>query len=128
MRQTVTGAKLTLLGQLSGVWVIGDFRHTGRPDGRAIYVSMYWGPRKQRLARIQLPARVQARLEALDYPSLNEEMGVEAALSYSIFVGMRIGLPVRLTGDMSVWKPAWGRLENVDRELPADTGIPVVLN
>ncbi len=89
---------------------------------------MYWGPRKQRLARIQLPARVQARLEALDYPSLNEEMGVEAALSYSIFVGMRIGLPVRLTGDMSVWKPAWGRLENVDRELPADTGIPVVLN
>ncbi len=89
---------------------------------------MYWGPRKQRLARIQLPARVQARLEALDYPSLNEEMGVEAALSYSIFVGMRIGLPVRLTGDMSVWKPAWGRLENVDRELLADTGIPVVLN
>jgi hypothetical protein len=89
---------------------------------------MYWGRRKQRLAKIQLPARVQARLEALDYPSLNEEMGVEAALSYAIFVGMRIGLPVRLTGDLSIWKPAWGRLESVDREMPADTGVPAVLN
>jgi hypothetical protein len=113
---------------LKGCRVIGDFRYSGRPDGKGIYVHMRWGPRRQRLARIALPSRVQARLEALDYPSLNEEMGLEAGLSYAIFIGMRIGLAVYLAGDSSVWNPMWGRLDAVEPEHHVDAGIPAVLN
>ena len=108
--------------------MIGDFRHTARPDGRAIYVAMHWGPEKRRLARITLPSKVQTRLEALDYPAIDEEMGIEAALSYAVFVAMRVGLPVVLTGDISVWDAAWGRLDNIDRESPAEVVNPVTLN
>jgi len=113
---------------LKGYRVIGDFRYSGRPDGKGIYVHMRWGPRKQRLARIALPSRVLTRLEALDYPSLDADMGLEAGLSYAIFIGMRIGLAVYLAGDSSVWNPMWGRLDTVEPEHHVDTGIPAVLN
>ena len=108
--------------------MIGDFRYSGRPDGKGIYVYMRWGPRKQRLARIAMPSHVLARLEALDYPSLNEDMGLEAGLSYAVFLGMRIGLAVYLAGDSSVWNPVWGRLDIVERDRRTDTGMPAVLN
>lgn len=120
--------RLVLGCNVRGMGVIGDFRHTGRPDGKAIYVAMQWGAEKRRLARINLPTKVQTRLEALDYPAIEEEMSIEAALSYAVFVGMRVGLPVLLTGDMSVWDPAWGRLDNVDRESPAEVVNPATLN
>lgn len=102
--------------------VIGDFRHATRPNGAAIYVSMFWGDSDQRLARIVVPEPVRSRLETLDYPSIDEDMGIEAALSYAVFVGMRVGLGVVLTGDSSVWNPEWGRLYPVNRE-PAVSAV-----
>ena len=41
-------------------------------------------------------------------------MAMEAALSYAVFVGMRLGLNVVLAGDATVWDVAWGRLETLD--------------
>ena len=89
---------------------------------------MLWGPAGQRLGRLVVPAAIQGRLSALDYPSIGEDMGIEAALSYAVFVGMRLGLSLVLSGDASVWDASWGRLHPIDSAPPSDHRASATLN
>lgn len=108
--------------------MIGDFRRSEQSDSRTIRVRMFWSEERQRFGRIELPPRLKSRLDALDYPALDEDMRLEAALSYAIFIAMRMGMSINLAGDASVWNPDWGRLEDTDRALPSDIQLSAALN
>ena len=38
-------------------------------------------------------------------------MAIEAALSYGVFIALKAGQPIQLTGDTTVWKKEWGNLK-----------------
>jgi hypothetical protein len=108
--------------------MIGDFLRSDRADQKTISVFMFWSEERQRCGRIILPVKLRARLKALEYPALDEELRLDAALAYAIFIAMRIGMSLCLKGDISVWNPEWGNLHDLDRAIPVKVEIAAPLN
>jgi hypothetical protein len=106
-----------MLACFGGEAMIANFRHCETMDFHAIFVDMRWSADgAERMAQMVVPWALQFELAAKNYPATNpEELTVEAALSYAVFLGMRTGVPVRLTGDITVWDDRWGVLEYVQR-------------
>lgn len=89
---------------------------------------MFWNEDRQRCGRIVFPSKLKHRLEALEYPALDEDMRFDAAFAYAIFIALRIGMSLRLCGDPTVWNADWGALLDLDGRVPVDLDFAVPLN
>jgi hypothetical protein len=108
--------------------MIGDFRRSDRADQKTIFVLMFWSGERQRCGRVVVPSRLRTRLQALNYPALDEELRLDAAVAYASFIAMRLGMSLCLKGDISVWNPAWGKLQELDHTSPVNVEIATALN
>ncbi len=91
--------------------MIADFDYSQGEHSEAVMVRLYWSSAGERCGRILVPAPLSEMLEAGGYPPHSDAMALEAALSYGVFIALKAGQPIQLTGDASVWKREWGTLK-----------------
>jgi hypothetical protein len=95
--------------------MVGNFVFVGTPMVDAIMVVMKWSAGDERVASLNLPQDLGNLLKQADYPAPEVEMALESALSYGVFLAIRSGVPLALSGDQSAWNPAWGSLVGVSQ-------------
>ena len=91
--------------------MIADFDYSQGEHSEAVMVRLCWGADGERKGRILVPTSLGEMLEAGGYPPHSDTMAIEAALSYGVFIALKAGQPIQLTGDTSVWKKEWGNLK-----------------
>lgn len=93
--------------------MIGSFKYASRPHEDGVSVTMMWGEHGNRVAALVLPASLRLQIEADQLPSTDEALSIDGALAYGVVLSMRAGLPLTLSGDLSVWRPEWGQVIQV---------------
>jgi hypothetical protein len=94
--------------------MIGSFLYSSRPrpEDVAVWLQHRDGGDS---ARIVLPARIERLLVDRAYPPPAPGMSIESALSYAIFLAIRTGSSLVITGDRNAWNPDWGYLTDLGR-------------
>ncbi|HZY68756.1 MAG TPA: hypothetical protein VFE52_09220, partial [Devosia sp.] len=92
--------------------MIGSFLFSGRPRPDDIAVWLQRGG-KGGAARIVLPPRIERALIDQNYPPPAPSMSIESAMSYAIFLSIRTGSTLVITGDREAWNPDWGYLTDL---------------
>lgn len=90
--------------------VIGNFHYCSEPQAAAVNVEMVWRD-SARVGSVMVGPVLRSLLAMRDYPALDaEEMSLDSALAYALFIALRAEIPLVLTGDRSVWPARWGQL------------------
>jgi hypothetical protein len=94
--------------------MIGSFLYSSRPRSEDVAV---WLQRHADAdsARIVLPPRIQRMMTDSSYPPPAPSMSIESALSYAIFLAIRTGSSLIITGDRTAWNPDWGYLTDLTK-------------
>ena len=95
--------------------MIADFDYSHGEHPGAVMVRLHWGSGGERCGQILVPPALDRLLEADGYPAHADSMAIEAALSYGVFIALKAGQPIQLTGDATVWKREWGTLKPLRR-------------
>jgi hypothetical protein len=85
------------------------FSYEERVDPSFIVVDMRWVD-GEREGEVQVPVAMRKVLRDNDYPLPDGVQRLEFAVSYGVCVALLSRKTLRLTGDPSVWDPAWGAL------------------
>ena len=94
--------------------MIGSFLYSSRPrpEDVAVWLQHRDGAGS---ARIVLPPRIERLMIDRSYPPPAPSMSVESALCYAIFLAIRTGSSLVITGDRAAWDPGWGYLTDLAR-------------
>lgn len=102
--------------------MIGEFYYAAGGESRAVTVLMQWRDGR-RTGRIVLATELAQALDAQALPAYaDDDLGLETALSYALFIAMQAETPLVLSGDRSVWKASWGTLTHMADNDSAATG------
>lgn len=93
--------------------MIGNFLFVTPPRPDEIAVWLMRTRDGAPAARLVLPTRLSDLMATGAYPPPAPVMAVESALSYGVFLALRSGCPLILSGDIGVWNPAWGHLTDL---------------
>ncbi len=96
--------------------MIGNFLFVPqpRPDDVTVWLERGHGDAAN-TARLLLPARLAAMMAAQAYPPPAPNMSIDSALSYAVFLSMRSGAPLTISGDIACWDSEWGSLTDLGR-------------
>jgi hypothetical protein len=90
--------------------MIGNFVFSEFPAPDSVAVNIGFTGRGVRIGKIELAERCkQALAAARDYPSA-DNLTIEAAFCYGLFLALKLGADLVVTGDPSAWNPEWGQL------------------
>jgi hypothetical protein len=92
--------------------MIGSFLYSSRPRPEDVAVWLQHRDGAQS-ARIVLPPRIERMMIDRSYPPPAPSMSVESALCYAIFLAIRTGTSLVITGDRAAWNPEWGYLTDL---------------
>ena len=87
------------------------------PSADAINVFMMWDRAGETSGYLLVPDNLETTLEQLAYPVPGLARPLNNAISYGLFLALRGGLPLFLTGDRLVWDKAWGTLPSFEPDL-----------
>jgi hypothetical protein len=90
--------------------VIGTFVVSTNPPSDAVSVQLYWRDDGVRYGIISLPPEQEVLIDAGGYPSVESPIELEGAISYAVYLCLKLHRPLVLTGDMTAWHPDWGPL------------------
>lgn len=93
--------------------MIGSFRFDEDPGPAAVVVRLMWDRHGRRTALVELPVVLQEAVTQGEWPDCSGQTSLEAALSYSLFICLRAGASLFLSGDRTVWDTRWGTIESV---------------
>ena len=94
------------------------FSYEERVDPTLVAVDMRW-VEGEREGEVHLPDSMRQVLCEHDYPLPEGVQRLEFAVSYGVCIALLGRKTLRLTGDPTVWDPAWGAL-HFPRGLPLD--------
>ena len=94
--------------------MIGSFLYSSRPrpDDVAVWLQRHATADS---ARIVLPLRIERMMSESSYPPPAPLMSVESALSYALFLAIRTGTSLVITGNRAAWNPDWGYLTDLGK-------------
>ena len=100
------------VGQNSGCecGMLGAFVFCDTDDEGSVRVALRRTPAGERVGQVLLPGSVAFELAQKAYPSVAQPLPLPSAFSYAVYLAMTTGLPLRVTGDASVWDDRWGPL------------------
>jgi hypothetical protein len=94
--------------------VIGNFRFDDAPSSATVVVTLSWDDDGRRTAVVEIPDGLEQSIGIDDCLSgASAQTSVESAMSYGLFVSLRAGVSLRLSGDRSVWDERWGTIVSV---------------
>jgi len=94
--------------------MIGSFLYVSRPRPDDVTVWLQPADDGGR-ARILLPSRLASMMGEEGYPPPAPVMTIESALCYSVFLAMRAGVSLVISGDRAVWNANWGYLTDLSQ-------------
>jgi len=94
------------------------FSYEEHVDPGSVAVDMRWVD-GEREGEVHLPDAMRQVLLDSDYPLPDGVQRLEFAVSYGVCVALLSRKALRLTGDPTVWDPAWGAL-HFPQGLPVD--------
>ena len=95
--------------------MIGSFLYAGRPRPDDVTVWLQAGTDDSTRARILLPPRLSALMVEQNYPPPAPVLTIESALSYGLFLAMRAGVSLVISGDRALWQAEWGYLTDLSQ-------------
>ena len=95
--------------------MIGSFLYSALPRSGDVTVWLQHGQGGAHTARIILPPRLTEMLAGHNYPPPAPVMSIESALCYAVFLAMRSGIAMMISGDRAAWNPDWGYLTDLSQ-------------
>lgn len=97
--------------------MIGTFFYDENPAETHVVAILFFGPDGESFGDVQVPSFaadqvLQAGLsDAVALP-------IASAVAYAVFLALKLAIPLTLSGDFSVWNPAWGLLLRSEHKAP----------
>lgn len=90
-----------------------NFSAVVNPDN--ITVMMVLGMDLSSKGYLLLPSSLQQELHYLGYPSPTEQMPLQMAMAYGLYLALSTRTGIALSGDSGAWDESWGVLEGASR-------------
>jgi len=91
------------------------FRFSAVVNPDTITVMMVLGMDLSSKGYLLLPSWLQNELQYLGYPSPTEQMPLQMAMAYGLYLALSTRTGIALSGDPGAWDESWGVLEGASR-------------
>lgn len=91
------------------------FRFSAVVNPDTITIMMVLGMDLSSKGYLLLPSWLQNELQYLGYPSPTEQMPLQMAMAYGLYLALSTRTGIALSGDPGAWDESWGLLEGASR-------------